>query len=159
RERSGLDRLEILADETATTAVDRAELQSILAEELGKLPARLQTAVLLCDLEGSSHEEAARRLGWPVGTVKSRLSRARARLRQRLPRRGLAPPDLSIAVPLLPAALPRSLVETTTRTAHSLIAGRMATAGIVSASVTTLTEGVLRTMFVTKLKLVAVAML
>src|SRR5437764_885570 len=82
----------------------------------------------------------------PVGTVKSRLSRARARLRQRLARRGLAPPDLSIAMPFLPTALPRALVEATTRAAHSLIAGRMATAMIASASVTTLTEGVLRTM-------------
>jgi RNA polymerase sigma factor (sigma-70 family) len=159
RERPGLDRLEIEAPETGRPAVDQADLRSILAEELGRLPARFQAPLLLCDLEGSSHEEAARRLGCAVGTVKSRLSRARARLRERLTRRGLAPPDLSIAVPLLPAALPRSLVEATTRAAQSLIANRMTTAAIVSTSVATLTEGVLRTMFLTKLKLAAVAML
>jgi len=159
RERSGLDRLEIETDPVSSTAVDRAEIQAIVTEELGKLPARFQAAVLLCDLEGSSHEEAARRLGWPVGTVKSRLSRARARLRGRLTRRGLEPEDLSNRIPILPAALPRSLVEATTRAAHKLIAGRMTTAGIVSASVTTLTEGVLQTMLLTKLKLAAAALL
>src|SRR5207245_797282 len=58
RERSGLDRLDLLSDETSGTAVDRADLRAILAEELGKLPARLQAPVILCDLEGSSHEEA-----------------------------------------------------------------------------------------------------
>ena len=159
RERSGLDRIEIRVHDPTATTDDRIDLQSILAEELGKLPARLQAAVMLCDLEGSSHEEAARRLGWPVGTVKSRLSRARARLRTRLTRRGLAPTDLSIRVPLLAVALPQSLVEATARAAQSLIAGRLATAGMVSASVTKLTEGVLRTMFLTKLKLVALGLL
>jgi len=159
RERSGLDRLEIESDLGSSTAVERAEIESILAEELGKLPARFQAAVLLCDLEGSSHEEAARRLGWPVGTVKSRLSRARARLRGRLTRRGLEPDDLSNRIPLVPAALPRSLVETTTRAAQNLIAGRTTTAGAISASVTTLTEGVLQTMFLTKLKLAAAVLL
>ena len=73
------------------SSLDRAELQSILAQEIARLPDRLQAPVILCDLEGSSDLEAARRLGWPVGTVKSRLSRARARLRDRLTRRGLAP--------------------------------------------------------------------
>jgi RNA polymerase sigma factor (sigma-70 family) len=159
RERSVLDRLEIQAGEPSIAAVDQAELQSILAEELGKLPARLQAAIVLCDLEGSSHEEAARQLGWPVGTVKSRLSRGRARLRERLMRRGLAPPGLSITMSVLPAALPRGLVEATARAAQSLITGRMAAAGIVAASVTTLTEGVLQTMFLTKFKLAAAAMI
>ena len=159
RERSGLGRVETTEAESPLTAVERADLRSILAEELGKLPARLQVPVILCDLEGSSHEEAARRLDWPVGTLKSRLSRARARLRERLTRRGLAPSDLSIALPMAPTALPRGLVEATTRAAQSLIARPMATAGVVSAAVTTLTRGVLWTMFVTKLKLSAVALL
>src|SRR5438874_5571273 len=75
RERAGLDRLEVEADDWSLAAVDRAELRAILAEELGRLPARFQAPVILCDVEGSSHEEAARRLGWPIGTVKSRLSR------------------------------------------------------------------------------------
>jgi RNA polymerase sigma factor (sigma-70 family) len=159
RERSGLGRRAMPVAESPLTTAHRSDLRSILAEELGKLPARLQVPVILCDLEGSSHEEAARRLDWPVGTVKSRLARARARLRQRLARRGLDSSDLSLALPMAPTALPRGLVETTTRAAQSLIARPMATAGVVSAAVTTLTRGVLWTMFVTKLKLSAVALL
>ncbi len=60
-------------------------------EEVGRLPEAFRKAVVLCDLEGLTHEEAARRLGWPVGTVKSRQARGRERLRGRLIRRGLAP--------------------------------------------------------------------
>ncbi len=159
REHNGLDRLEIVAEEGSPTSLDRAEVQSILAQEIARLPDRLQAPVILCDLEGSSDLEAARRLGWPVGTVKSRLSRARARLRVRLTRRGLAPSDLAITTPMLPASLPQTLVEATTRAAQSLIAGRLTTTAVVSASVSTLTRGVLRTMYWTKLKLAIAATL
>jgi len=47
---------------------------------------------VLCYLEGQTYEAAARRLGRPVGTVKVRLSRARALLLGRLTRRGLGLP-------------------------------------------------------------------
>ena len=60
-------------------------------DEVERLPQDLRAAVVLCYLEGLTHEQAARRLGWPVGTVRSRLARARDRLRTRLTRRGLAP--------------------------------------------------------------------
>ena len=91
RERSGADRLEVVGSDANLTGIERAEVQAMIAREIAGLPARFQAPVLLCDLEGTSCEEAARRLGWPVGTVKSRLSRARARLRDRLTRRGLTP--------------------------------------------------------------------
>ena len=51
-------------------------------------PIAYRSPVVLCDLEGRTYEQAARHLGWPVGTVKSRLSRGRERLRDRLIRRG-----------------------------------------------------------------------
>jgi RNA polymerase sigma factor (sigma-70 family) len=62
-----------------------------LHEEIDSLPERYRAAVVLCGLEGKTHEEAAHLLGWPVGTLKVRLMRGRARLRARLVRRGLAP--------------------------------------------------------------------
>jgi DNA-directed RNA polymerase specialized sigma24 family protein len=46
--------------------------------------------VVLCDLEGLTHEEAACRLGRPVGTIESRQARGHDRLRGRLLRLGLA---------------------------------------------------------------------
>ena len=79
--------------------------------------------MVLCDLEGRTHEQAARHLGWPVGTVKSRLSRGRERLRDRLLRRGLAPDagliasalDLDGPLASLSSALVDSTVDAATR--------------------------------------------
>jgi RNA polymerase sigma factor (sigma-70 family) len=78
--------------EPATESDDsaRAEMRRIVHEEVDRLPSRDRAAVVLCDLEGRTHEEAARQLNWPVGTVKGRLFRARGKLRDRLSRRGLA---------------------------------------------------------------------
>jgi len=66
-------------------------LAAALHEEIGWLPARYRAVVVLCDIEGRTHVEAARLLGCRVGTVKSRQARARTRLRRQLTRRGLAP--------------------------------------------------------------------
>ena len=67
------------------------ELERLLHDEIDRLPERYRAPVVLCDLEGQSHEQAARHLGWPVGTVKSRLSRGRERLRSRLLKSGVTP--------------------------------------------------------------------
>jgi RNA polymerase sigma factor (sigma-70 family) len=76
----------------APPALDPAdrEAKPILHEEIGRLPARLRDAIILCYFEGLTVEEAARRLGCPVGTLKSRLGKGRELLRSRLTRRGLA---------------------------------------------------------------------
>jgi RNA polymerase sigma factor (sigma-70 family) len=66
------------------------ELRPMLHDEVNRLPEKYRVPVILSYLEGKSNEEVARLLGWPVGTVKSRLSRARDLLRSRLTRRGLA---------------------------------------------------------------------
>jgi len=65
------------------------DLRRALFEEINRLRDNDRAAVVLCYLEGLTHEEAAYRLGWPLGTVKGRLSRARDLLRERLTRRGL----------------------------------------------------------------------
>src|SRR5690242_11348610 len=67
------------------------EVRPILDEEIDRLPDRYRKPVILCDLEGCSYEEAARHLGCAMGTLKSRLARARERLRGRLIRRGVVP--------------------------------------------------------------------
>ena len=67
------------------------DLRAAIVEEVGRLPDRYRLAVVLCDLEGLSHRDAAESLGWPVGTIKSRVTRGRERLKSRLIRRGLAP--------------------------------------------------------------------
>ncbi len=81
---------EMISESTARTP-HCDEAARALHEEIGLLPERYRSAVVLCHLEGLTHEAAALRLGRPVGTVHSRLATARERLRARLIRRGLEP--------------------------------------------------------------------
>jgi RNA polymerase sigma-70 factor (ECF subfamily) len=70
--------------------IDRHDLRRVIDDELRLLPEKYRAPVVLCDLEGMTHTEAARRLGWPAGSMSRRLTRARALLRQRLAGRALA---------------------------------------------------------------------
>src|SRR5262249_31457032 len=55
------------------------EMLAIVDEEVRRLAEVYRLPVILCCLEGLSQEEAARQLGWTVGSVKGRLERGRAR--------------------------------------------------------------------------------
>ena len=61
----------------------------MLHDEIGRLPELYRVPIVLCHLEGLTHDVAAQRLGCPTGTVLSRLAAARERLRARLTRRGV----------------------------------------------------------------------
>lgn len=77
--------------EPAAAAPDpETDLRAVLDDELRQLPAEYRAAVLLCDVDGVSRREAAKRLGIPDGTLSNRLARARAMLGRRLLRRGVA---------------------------------------------------------------------
>ena len=116
---------------------------------------------MLCYLEGQTHEEAARQLKWPIGTVKGRLARARDLLQSRLVRRGLTPAVGALSLALSPdssAALHRELLDRTVKSSLKLAVGQT-TAQIVSTSITSLVEGVLTSMFLNTLKWAGVAVL
>jgi RNA polymerase sigma factor (sigma-70 family) len=130
-----------------------------LHEELGRLPESCRKAMVLCDLEGLTHEEAAVRLGWPVGTVKSRQARGRDRLRERLARRGFAPLSGGVAVLLAAghgrAEVPDSLGAVTVKVAV-LVAKGSTVAGLGSAATVFLTRAALKAMFVSRVRVAAV---
>jgi RNA polymerase sigma factor (sigma-70 family) len=128
------------------------DVLEMLDQELSRLPEKYRTPVVLCDLQSEPRAEVARRLACPLGTVSSRLSRGREMLRERLARRGVALSVPALAAVLADgadAAVPAALV------AHTVEAGILyaAGAGAVAAPVAALTEGVLKTMFLTRLKI------
>jgi RNA polymerase sigma factor (sigma-70 family) len=137
------------------------ELLAALDEEVQRLPEATRLAVLLCCLEGLSQEEAARRLGCSPGSLKGRLERGRKHLQERLARRGLtlaAVFGVAEVAQLAAGAVPEQLLGSTTRAATLFAAGQAAV-GASNARAAALAEGVLRAMFMTRLKIVAVAML
>jgi len=90
-----------LSDDLPARDDPRAEwsdLRAIVDAELARLPSKQRDVLVACLLAGASEQEAARSLACPVGTVKSRLSRAKEALRGRLVRRGVAPAAALAAV-------------------------------------------------------------
>ncbi|QDV32673.1 RNA polymerase sigma factor [Tautonia plasticadhaerens] len=123
---------------------ERADLIRTLLDEIARLPECYRAPLVLCHLESRTHDQAAGDLGWPVGTVRTRLSRGRRLLRDRLERRGVG---LSIAAALdglrreAMAAVPHALEATTSRLASLATAGAIA-AGAIPPTVLSLQHGV-----------------
>jgi RNA polymerase sigma factor (sigma-70 family) len=125
-----------------------------LHAEIERLPENYRLPIVLCYFEGLTHEQAASRLRWPLGTLKTRLLRARDRLRSRLERRGRPFLILLPADPLRPgilAGLPERLVnmivQTGCRYATKGIAG-----GLVSSTIIEITREIMKGMLMSKLK-------
>jgi HlyD family secretion protein len=139
------------------------DIKRVVDEEIGRLPERYRAAVILCYLEGKTYDEAARLLGCPRGTISIRLMRARERLRVQLTRRGLTLSSAALAAVLSPshvnAAALSLLVNNIVRSVSSLRPGITTAAAGASPSVAALVEGVIKAMFLSKLKVIASVLL
>jgi RNA polymerase sigma factor (sigma-70 family) len=139
------------------------ELQPFLDQELSRLPNKYRIAIILCDLEGKTRKEAARQLKIPEGTLSSRLTTARTVLAKRLARHGLAVAGGAVAAVLSQkvalASVPASVVCSTIKAVTQVAAGKMTATGLISANVATLTEGMVKSMLLTKLKKLTVMLL
>jgi RNA polymerase sigma factor (sigma-70 family) len=130
----------------------RHDGQPQLDEAISHLPDRYRAVIVLCELEGKPRKEAAEILGVPEGTVASRLARAKRLLARRLRWHG---PAFTGGAPAVPAAL----VVSTREAARLVAAGTAAAGGALSARVVALAERVVRTVFLTRLKVAAVLVL
>jgi RNA polymerase sigma-70 factor (ECF subfamily) len=132
------------------------DLQRLFDEEVDRLPEPYRTPFVLAHLGGKTNVEIAGALQCPVGTVESRLTRARDRLVERLSRRGLFL-TAGLLATLLPryaagTAVPAEFADATRQAALSFAGIKPPVAGAPGARVVALAEGFLRSVFLVKLK-------
>jgi len=138
------------------------EQAEILHREVARLPKPFRLPVVLCYFEGLTLDQAATRLRWPPGTLRSRLARARDKLRRRLTRRGLVLPSADLTLVLSPgsasARVSSFLGNATTKAAIQFTAGQ-ALGKAMSTSVAALAQEVLRSMLINKMSAVLLTLL
>jgi hypothetical protein len=127
------------------------------------LPDKYRFPIVLCDLEGKTRKDAARQRGVPEGTLVARVARGRVMLGKRLARHGLAVSGGALGAMLAQnvasAGVPTSMVSNTIKAESLFAAGQTAAAGLISAKAAALTEGVLKSMLLSKLKVAVVVLL
>lgn len=154
----------VLAEDVARDcgeSSDMRELRTVLDEEVLRLPERFRLPVVLCYLQGKSNSQAATELGCPRGTVDSRLSEARRRLRGRLAKRGLAPASVAALEQLLvpSAELSAAAVRPVVTAALAFASHHPASTAAIPASAAALAHGVLHVMVLNQMKWAACVLL
>lgn len=129
--------------ERSPCPIELREDLAVLHQEIDRLPPKYRLPIVLCYLEGMTHDGAAMELHWPVGTVRGRLARARDRLRERLTRR-----DVTLAGAFMESGWPdqAQLSESQFRRVLDLLGNS------VSTRISYLVQGALTAMLFEKMK-------
>lgn len=129
--------------------------RSAIEDEIQLLPEQYRMAVLTCYAAGLSTTEASARLGWPKGTLLTRLAWARKRLRNRLLKRGVTlSGSISTVLAVHSSSAADAIVVCRYVAACMAVAtGDPVARDLISERVLTLTEGTVRAMIGTKMKL------
>jgi RNA polymerase sigma factor (sigma-70 family) len=77
--------------DVSAAELEGQELRQVLCEELQRLPEKYRAPLVLCYFEGRTHDQAARAIGMPRGSIAKCISEGLERLRERLAQRGLVP--------------------------------------------------------------------
>lgn len=144
------ERLAARPEAVTDHAAEWTDWRALLDREVERLPARYREAFILCYLEGRAQEDAARELGCPLGTLQSRLTRAKQRLRARLAACGVALPVLTVGT------ASARLVTATVAAATKLAAGSLVSA---APAAVVLSPGAWKTMAIVKAKFIVLAVM
>ena len=82
REQSGIEPVDAHASAEPSHALDVSEKQALVKQALARLPDDYRQVLVLKEMEGLMYEEIAEVIGCPIGTVRSRIHRARQELRE-----------------------------------------------------------------------------
>jgi RNA polymerase sigma factor (sigma-70 family) len=139
----------------------REDIRPFLDAELAELPEKYRAPLVLCYLEGKTNEQAAEELGWPAGSMSSRLARGRELLRERLLSRGFTLSVAALSAVLAEnsaSAVPTSLLDATRLAASGFVTGNASAAGF-SAAAVALAKGVVLAMQLSRIKIAAAVLL
>ena len=129
------------------------DTQTVVHEEIDRLPLRFREPIVLCYLEQMTYEQAARHLCWSEATTQGRLARARNLLRNRLARRGVtagAATLASLAAPQGASAVSLVVFHAALRSARQFGLGEAARTATVSAAANVLVNQAVRSMMIAK---------
>ncbi|MHB1558503.1 MAG: RNA polymerase sigma factor [Isosphaeraceae bacterium] len=156
---AGGERVDVAIQEPDDSGL--GELRGVIDAEVARLPERFRAPIVLCYFEGMTHDQAAERLGCPVGTVRSRMSKGRELLRSRLARRGFGPEAMpapgSVAMAAIGPPVPPDILARTVNAAAGAAIGRSIVSAGASAPAARLARGVLRAMTISRWTTIAAA--
>jgi RNA polymerase sigma factor (sigma-70 family) len=139
--------------------IDAREAQAIVDEELATISDQHRAPLVLCYLEGATHEEAAQQLGWSLATLKRRLARGLEVLEARLRGRGLAVPGALIAATIAGSLVSADVAAAAmTAALTNLVTAGNTGASALSANVAHLADRYLRDLVLARVKSLILAL-